>query len=92
MVFEKASDFAETVMAGVDPQDVEGEVPTLPEQMMFNANLQEFTNRVGIICGLESNGKITQEDAYHQIKELWKMIKKSKKNLRIGEHEPTDEK
>ena len=79
-------------MAGVDPQDVEGEVPTLPEQMMFNANLQEFTNRVGIICGLESNGKITQEDAYHQIKELWKMIKKSKKNLRIGEHEPTDEK
>jgi hypothetical protein len=52
-----------------------------PENMMFDANLQEFSQRVGIICALETNGKLTSEQAYHQIKELWKVLKASKKEL-----------
>jgi len=52
-----------------------------PEQLAFNANLQEFANRVSIVCGLETGGKISSHDAYDQIKQLWKQLKTSKKQL-----------
>lgn len=52
-----------------------------PENLAFNANLQEFAQRVSYLCGLESSGKITPEDAYHQIKDLWAQLKESKKAL-----------
>lgn len=52
-----------------------------PERMVFNSNLQEFANRVSLICNLETGGKITSEDAYGQIKKLWKSLKSSKKSL-----------
>ena len=42
-------------------------------------------NRIGLICGLESGGKISQEEAYDRIKQLWKQLKQSKKNLRVGD-------
>jgi sigma54-dependent transcription regulator len=53
---------------------------TLPD-IIFDANLQEFSARVAIICALENGGKISPEEAYKQIKELWKEMKASKKNL-----------
>ncbi|ERT07094.1 hypothetical protein M595_2957 [Lyngbya aestuarii BL J] len=56
-----------------------------PEHLVFNANIQEFAQKVNYICGLETNGKITPDEAYHRIKELWKQLKSSKKNLHIGE-------
>lgn len=56
-----------------------GEV-TLPN-VTFNANLQEFANRVSLICNLETGGKITPEEAYDQIRGLWKQLKASKKTL-----------
>ncbi|MGB3509124.1 MAG: hypothetical protein WBA93_07760 [Microcoleaceae cyanobacterium] len=56
-----------------------------PENLVFNANLQEFAQRVNLICGLETGGKISPEEAYKQIKALWKGVKKSKKELGIGE-------
>ncbi|MEO0406805.1 MAG: hypothetical protein AAF289_05590 [Cyanobacteria bacterium P01_A01_bin.135] len=52
-----------------------------PEAMTFNANLQEFAQRVSLICNLETGGKITSEDAYSQIRTLWKTLKRSKKQL-----------
>lgn len=52
-----------------------------PEQLAFNANLQEFAQRVSLICGLETGGKIPSKDAYRQIKQLWKDLKRSKKEL-----------
>lgn len=52
-----------------------------PERMVFNANLQEFASRVSLICNLETGGKITSEDAYSRIKQLWKDLKASKKVL-----------
>jgi isopropylmalate/homocitrate/citramalate synthase len=55
-----------------------------PENLVFNANLQEFANRVTIICGLETNGKMTPEESYKEIKSLWKQLKRSKKELGIG--------
>lgn len=53
---------------------------TLPN-LTFNANLQEFAQRVSLVCNLETGGKITPEEAYGQIKDLWKQLKASKKQL-----------
>lgn len=56
-----------------------------PNNLVFNANLQEFAQKVNYICALETSGKISPEDAYQQIKTLWQKLKASKKNLGIGE-------
>ncbi len=69
-----------------------------PENLVFNANLQEFSHRAGLLCGLESNGKLTPEETYKELKTLWKKLKHSKKQLGIGDSpfqvdgEATDEK
>jgi hypothetical protein len=52
-----------------------------PENLAFDANLQEFANRISIICALENGGKITSLEAYEQIKELWAELRASKRNL-----------
>jgi len=64
---------------------------TSPEQMLFDANLREFTSRVAIICGLELGGKISPSEAYRRIRALWKQLKRSKKNLHIGEEPDADQ-
>ena len=55
-----------------------------PANLVFNSNLQEFATQVGFICSLETNGKITSAEAYRQIKDLFKSLKQSKKQLGIG--------
>lgn len=60
-----------------------------PQNLAFNANLQEFAQRVSYVCNLETGGKISPDDAYEQIKKLWKELKQSKKNLGIG-HSPDE--
>ncbi|MFM2304890.1 MAG: hypothetical protein RLZZ135_2302 [Cyanobacteriota bacterium] len=62
-----------------------------PENLVFNANLQEFTQKISYICSLETAGKLTPEDSYKQIKQLWKDLKRSKKQLKIGQHPFNDE-
>ena len=52
-----------------------------PQNLAFNANLQEFAQKVALICGLETGGKISSAQAYDDIKKLWKELKTSKKNL-----------
>jgi len=56
-----------------------------PENLVFNANLQEFAQRVSYTCNLETAGKIGTEDAYKQIKSYWKALKQSRKELGIGD-------
>lgn len=56
-----------------------------PENLIFNANLQEFAQRITYICNLETAGKLPPSEAYQQIKDLWKQLKHSKKELGIGE-------
>ncbi len=58
-----------------------------PQNLAFNANLQEFAQRVALICGLETGGKVSSAQAYDDIKKLWKDLKASKKNL-IKKEEP----
>ncbi len=52
-----------------------------PENIAFNANLQELAQRVSILCALEAGGKLSPEDTYNQIKDLWKQLKRSRENL-----------
>jgi sigma54-dependent transcription regulator len=52
-----------------------------PENLAFNANLQEFAQRVAFICGLETGGKISSKEAYDEIRRLWKVLKRSKNEL-----------
>jgi hypothetical protein len=59
-----------------------------PENLAFNANLQEFAQKITYICSLETGGKISSERAYKEIKALWKQLKGSKKNLGIGVSPP----
>ena len=54
-----------------------------PENLVFNANLQEFSVRVNYITGLATNGKLTSYEAYRQVKTLWKHLKHSKQQLSI---------
>lgn len=55
-----------------------------PENVVFNANLQEFAQRVNYICNLETAGKLSPEESYKQIKALWKDLKRTKKQLAVG--------
>lgn len=56
-----------------------------PENVVFNANLQEFAQRVNYICNLETGGKLSPDEAYEAIKDLWKQLKASKRELNIGD-------
>lgn len=55
-----------------------------PENLVFDANLQEFAQRINFICCLETGGKLSPEESYKQIKKLWKELKRTKKQLGIG--------
>lgn len=59
-----------------------------PENLVFNANLQEFAQKVGYIVNLQTAGKVTSEEAYEQVKALWKKLKHSKKELGIHQEPP----
>ncbi|MBR8828656.1 MAG: hypothetical protein DSM107014_12285 [Gomphosphaeria aponina SAG 52.96 = DSM 107014] len=52
-----------------------------PQNLVLNANIQEFGQRVALICGLEANGKISPVEAYNKIKDLWEKLDKSKQEL-----------
>lgn len=54
-----------------------------PENLAFNANLQEFAQKVSYISALETGGKLSPEQAYQQVKSLWKQLKRSKKEMGI---------
>jgi hypothetical protein len=57
-----------------------------PQNLVFNANLQEFAQKVGYISSLETAGKLSPEESYRQIKALWHDLKSSKKQLGIGKN------
>jgi hypothetical protein len=52
-----------------------------PERLAFHQNLEQFADRVGLIVGLQGNGKISQELAYDQIRMLWASLRDSRSTL-----------
>ncbi|MEH1948390.1 MAG: hypothetical protein V7K77_15775 [Nostoc sp.] len=55
-----------------------------PNSLIFNANLQEFTQRVSYIANLETAGKLSPQIAFGQLEALWKELEDSKNKLGIG--------
>jgi hypothetical protein len=53
--------------------------------LAFNANLQEFAQRVSYISNLNTGGKLSSEEAYDQISVLWQQLKDSKQHLGISD-------
>ncbi|NER81610.1 MAG: hypothetical protein F6K42_19005 [Leptolyngbya sp. SIO1D8] len=62
-----------------------------PQNLAFNANLQEFSMRVNTICGLETGGKITPTEAYYQLKGLWHRLEASHAALEMTDSTFKDE-
>ena len=52
-----------------------------PQRLTFHQNLESFAERVGLLVGLQSNGKVTQEQAYAEIRKLWKELRDSRDSL-----------
>ena len=52
-----------------------------PQRLMFHHNLESFAERVGLLVGLQSNGKVSQEQAFAEIRDLWKNLKDSRSSL-----------
>jgi hypothetical protein len=48
-----------------------------PQTLVFNANLQDFSQRVGHISNLQSQGKLSAQEAYERIEALWKQLEGS---------------
>ena len=65
--------------------------PFTPQNLVFDANLQEFAQRVTYICSLETNGKLSPKAAYLEIKEMWQQLRQSKKELGIGSEPPLEQ-
>lgn len=59
--------------------------PVKPNLLVFDANLQEFAQRVGLIVGLETGGKLSAEASYQAIESLWQELSESRRQLGIGE-------
>jgi hypothetical protein len=53
-----------------------------PENLVFNANLQEFAQRIGYIANLETAGKISPREAYEQANALWESLEASYHQLK----------
>jgi len=56
-----------------------------PENLVFNANLQEFVQRVSFIGNLETRGKLSSPESYQQIESLWQQLTQSYEALKVGE-------
>ena len=54
-----------------------------PQNLVFNANLQEFSQRISYISNLETNGKLSPAEAYQQMSELWQELSQSYHQLAI---------
>ncbi|MCG6134095.1 MAG: hypothetical protein MET45_05455 [Nostoc sp. LLA-1] len=55
-----------------------------PANLVFNANLQEFSQKIGYVTALETSGKLSPEEAYKQIEGLWQDLQSSYHQLAIS--------
>ncbi|MEO1375292.1 MAG: hypothetical protein AAFW70_13420 [Cyanobacteria bacterium J06635_10] len=56
------------------------------KNLVFNANLQEFSQTISDIANLQTWGKISSFEAYLKVKAAYKHLKRSKKVLGIGKN------
>lgn len=56
------------------------------ENLLFNANLQEFTQYVSYLASLEKHGKLSPEEAYSKIDALFEQLQRTFQQLGIREN------
>ncbi|MGF2040096.1 MAG: DUF7219 family protein [Nostoc sp. CmiVER01] len=56
-----------------------------PQNFLFNANLQEFSQRVSYLCNLQTLGKLSSQECYEQIESLWQKLTQSFEALGIDQ-------
>lgn len=52
-----------------------------PENIAFDAKLQDFSQQVNYISNLQTAGKISSKLAYLKVEELWEQLENTKKQL-----------
>ena len=52
-----------------------------PGRLVFHQNLEQFAERVGLIVALQGNGKILQEEAFDEIRLIWRQLQNSRESL-----------
>ncbi len=57
-----------------------------PERLVFHQNLESFADQVGLIVGLQANGKMSQDEAFARIKKIWKNLKFTRESLFDNSH------
>ena len=57
-----------------------------PENLVFNANVQEFSSRVSYISCLATAGKLSTTESYQQIKDLWAELDRTQQLLGVGKN------
>lgn len=62
--------------------------PAQPDRIAFNAAFQDFSNRVAIICSLETGGKIPPAEAMARLERLWDELKADRMRQRLREDLP----
>jgi hypothetical protein len=55
-----------------------------PAKLVFNANLQEFAQKVNFIVALETGGKISTQAAYEQIAAVQAILDRSRQQLDLN--------
>lgn len=45
-----------------------------PEEVLFMANLQEFSQRVGYVVALQNGGQLSLGEAYQAVGSLWSQL------------------
>lgn len=58
-----------------------------PAAFLFNANLQEFAQRVSIICSLQTGGKLSPTEAFQQLESLWHQLQVATEQLEVSDQE-----
>jgi hypothetical protein len=56
-----------------------------PEEVVFNANLQELAGRIGILASLHTGGKLETGEAYRRLETLWKEFDAARTPIGIGD-------
>jgi len=49
------------------------------------ANLQEFSQRIGLICALHASGHLSATAAYAQVDDLWQELRRASQTLQTQE-------
>ncbi|MEB3199986.1 MAG: hypothetical protein VKK62_05625 [Synechococcaceae cyanobacterium] len=81
---------AERVTSPLESHSSYRGTPWTPQRLVFHQNLESFAERVGLLVGLQANGKLSQEEAFAEIRRLWKELKGSKGSLINGKASDPD--